>query len=137
MTAEQLLALVGQGFAALVALLTLIGGGYYVGRRINRTDSVQSAAASVEIAEAAGEERVHAGQTAELARLQKLVEHMSGELRSVGRRVWELEASVSVLKMYFKAITLCDDCRRQNKGLIDRVDDIFHQAATGATTGES
>lgn len=113
------------------AFVLLLGGvaGIGITRRINTAQAKDDAAARVDIAEARGEERMHAGQSAELSRLQHLVEQMGGELRSLSRRVRELEADVGVLEAYFDAIILCDACRSMNQKIIERTASVFKRSA--------
>lgn len=118
------------------AFVLLLGGvaGIGITRRINTAQAKDDAAARVDIAEARGEERMHAGQSAELSRLQHLVEQMGGELRSLSRRVRELEADVGVLEAYFDAIILCDACRSMNQKIIERTASVFKRSAHAERT---
>lgn len=115
----------------------LLGGGVVgVGlwRKAATAQTRDDAAARVEVAGASVEEKVYSGQRAELARLQKLVEQMSDDLRVLTRKVRDLEADVVVLESYFEAIILCDSCRDSNQKIIERTRKVFRKYAPQTET---
>lgn len=121
MTAEQLLTLVGQG----AAILTAIGAGFYAAKRVNRTDSVQSAAADVEIAQAKVEAAIPAGQFAEIRRLQQSVREMESKIIVLSHRVSDLEIALDGIEAYMQLIILCEECRVKNEKMITRITELL------------
>lgn len=115
-------------------LILLLGGVVGVGlnRKVSTVQTREDAVARVDVAEARVEEKIHSGQRSELDRLQKLVEQMSEDLRTLTRRVRDLEADVVVLESYFEAIILCDACRDSNQKIIDRTRKVFRKYAPQA-----
>lgn len=112
-------------------MLLLLGGVVGVGlaRKVSTLQSKDAAAASVEVAEARVEEKVHSGQWAELGRLQKLVQQLSDDQSLLTRKMRDLEADVVVLESYFEAIILCEDCRQVNAKIIERTMQVFRKSA--------
>lgn len=121
MNADQLIAVIGQASAILAAL----GTGFFVAKRAARTDSVQSATAEVEIAQAKVEAAIPTGQFEELRRLQLEFKKVSEDFLALSHRVTDLEVTIDAVEAYIEVIILCPSCAEINKRMLQRIRELL------------